>query len=121
MDSGVRTLLACLLLTLILEEAAALLFRVRGKKNLLLVAAVNVLTNPPAVLLTMFFSPASYPWKIFWVLGLEGAVVVLEGLIYSRCGDGFPHPYRSSFIFNLISYGAGTLLLKLGAAFLLKL
>ena len=47
----IRSLIVSLALTLMLELGFALILGVRGRRNLALVALVNVLTNPPVVLL----------------------------------------------------------------------
>ena len=58
MDRLLTALLVSLLLTLLLECAFAFVAGARTPRRLLLVALVNVLTNPPVVLLcTLFPSP----------------------------------------------------------------
>ena len=51
----IRSLIVSLALTLMLELGFALILGVRGRRNLALVALVNVLTNPPVVLLCSLF------------------------------------------------------------------
>jgi hypothetical protein len=111
-NSGVPgTLLICLALTVLLEEGAAFFFRIRGARNYLLVLLVNILTNPPAVLLAICLEPDEGIGRILFVLAVEAAVILTEGAVYRKAGEHFPHPWRCSFFFNLISYAAGTLIL----------
>ena len=102
-------LLRCLLLTLVFECGAALLLGVRDRTDLLNVALVNVMTNPPVVLcmfLTGFFfgRGARIPVEIL----LEILVVVIEGLIFKKILRYEKiRPMLLSLILNGISYGLG--------------
>ena len=112
MNPGIPgTLLSCLALTVLLEETAAFLFHIRGARNFLLVALVNVLTNPPAVLLAICLEPVEGIGRILFILAVESAVILTEGAVYRKAGENFPHPWRCSFFFNLISYAVGTMIL----------
>ena len=98
------TLGLSLFLTLILEELFAVLCKKRGKA-LLLVALVNLLTNPPLVLLWVLSG------HVRWLLLLlEAAAVEIEGFYYHRCSDQFPYPYRFSLCCNAFSFGIGLLM-----------
>lgn len=99
-----------LLLTLLLEEAFALVWGLRGRRELCLVALVNCLTNPPVVLL---YHTAVRLWRwnaIPVILALEAAAVVVEW----RCYRAFSEQVKRSFLFallvNLFSYGAGSVI-----------
>lgn len=98
-------------LTLLLELAVALLFGQR-KKALLLVALVNILTNPPVVLilnLVTMMTGNSLSWLL--IVALELAVVAVEGFIYQK-GRLLRkwNPWLFSMILNTISYLGGCLL-----------
>ncbi len=98
-------------LTLLLELSTALLFGQR-KKALLLVALVNILTNPPVVLLLNLVAIGTQghpPWLLIAVLEL-GAIAA-EGLVYqrSRLLNKW-NPWLFSLILNTISYLGGCLL-----------
>ena len=102
-------LVRCLVLTLVFECGAALLLGVREKPDLITVALVNVMTNPPAVLcmfLTGFFLGRSV--RIPVEILLEVLVVVAEGLIYKKLlkYDRI-RPMLLSLILNGVSYGLG--------------
>ena len=93
-----------LLLTLLFEELFALAWGLRGKRELGLAALVNVLTNPPVVLLcTLFPSP-------LLTAAMELAAVGVEGLVYRTCADWLRRPFLFSLAINAFSYFAGLLL-----------
>lgn len=96
-----------LLLTLVFEEGFALLWGLRGRRELGLVALMNCLTNPPVVLL---YHTAAGLWR--WNAAM--VTVVLEGLavlVEWRCCRAFSEQIKRPFLFalliNLFSYGAG--------------
>lgn len=100
-------------LTLVLELTFALLSGVRGRP-LLLVALVNLLTNPAVVFFYFLLSQRSALPRMAVQLPLEGAAILTEALCYARCsGRDFPHPWRFSLLANLFSYGTGRLLLSI--------
>lgn len=72
-----------LILTIIIEVAVAYCFRIRTVKKMLLITLVNVLTNPPAVLLHWLGNIylQSIP-DLYLQLAIEVIVVVTEALIY---------------------------------------
>ena len=97
-----------LLLTLFIEMGLAYSLRIRGK-SLLIVALVNILTNPAIVFLTWFFG-IGFPLEIL----PEICVMAIEGLIYflfnKREGYEIKRPFIYSAVFNALSYGAGIVL-----------
>ena len=71
-----------LLLTLLFEEGFALVWGLRGKRELGLVALVNVLTNPPVVLL-YYTAAGLWRWNAVPVtIALEAAAVLVEWRCY---------------------------------------
>ena len=104
MDRLLTALLVSLLLTLLLECAFALVAGARTPRRLLLVALVNVLTNPPVVMLcTLFPSP-------LLTAAMELAAVLTEGLIYRARADWLRRPFLFSLAVNAFSYLTGLLL-----------
>lgn len=97
-----------LVLTLMLELGFALLWGVE-RSDLSLVALVNVLTNPVAVLCHTW--AAIYrPTALLWVtLALELGAVGTEGYLY-RGRSQIPFPWAFSLCANLFSFTAGLLL-----------
>lgn len=101
-----------LALTLIIELGFALLCRRRGRA-LVLVALVNVLTNPLVV-------QAALLWRFYALPGYAAAVAVLEllavwveGFVYQKSRLGFSRPYVFSLAANALSFGLGLLLRRI--------
>ena len=104
MDRLLTALLVSLLLTLLLECAFAFVAGARTPRRLLLVALVNVLTNPPVVMLcTLFPSP-------LLTAAMELAAVLTEGLIYRARADWLRRPFLFSLAINAFSYLTGLLI-----------
>ena len=99
-----------LALTLVLESGFFLLTGKRNKKDLLLVALVNVMTNPAVVLLYWLGATYSGLNLIITILALEVLAVLTEGYIYKKHGQDFKRPYGFSLFANMFSYGTGALL-----------
>ncbi|MBQ2505410.1 MAG: hypothetical protein II526_03490, partial [Erysipelotrichaceae bacterium] len=76
-----------LLLTLLFEAGAALCLGMRNRKDLLLVVLVNILTNPPLVLLSNFlmYYLGIGRGQLITYLILEVLVVYIEYRIYKAC------------------------------------
>ncbi len=93
-----------LVATLIIEAGLALLLKKRGT-GLLVVLAVNLLTNPVVVLL----------WKLnpkfpLLLLSMEIGAVVIEGCCYRLFPKHFNRPFLFSFLCNLLSFLIGGIL-----------
>lgn len=98
-----------LTLTLILEVAFALAWGLR-KEKLLLVVLMNILTNPAANALYSFMTVYLH-WPMLWVtLGLECAVIAVEGLC---CRGLLKRPWLFALSINAFSYIIGLLLQQL--------
>ena len=101
------TLAVSLLLTLLFEEGFALVWGLRGKRELGLVTLVNVLTNPPVVLL---YNTAV--WLLGWnailvTVVLEAAAVIVEWICYQAYSEQVKKPFLFALLVNLFSYGVG--------------
>ena len=84
-----------LALTLVLEELFALLWGLRGRRELTVVALVNVLTNPPVVLLC-HTAVGLWGWPAASVtILLESAAVAVEWRCYRLCSDQLRVPSSS--------------------------
>lgn len=90
--------------TLLLELIVALCFGLRGRKQLILVILVNLLTNPAAVWLHSFWGIPQIP--------IELLVVIIEYYVYHsfRRERHISHPLLLSVAANGISWGTGLLL-----------
>jgi hypothetical protein len=118
MKEIIWTFAICLLLTLVLEEAVALIAGVRRKFDLAVIFFANTLTNPPVVLLGLLLpSYTDIPRPVYVIL-LEAAVFVTEALIYRKLlYTRRPNSFFMSLILNGVSFIIGTpvasLILKL--------
>lgn len=96
-----------LLLTLAFEEGFALLWGLRGKRELGLVALMNCLTNPPVVLL-YHTAAGLWRWDPFLVTAvLEGTAVLVEWRCCRAFSEQVKRPFLFALLINLFSYGAG--------------
>ena len=106
--------MVCLALTVIIEALAALVCGVRTRRGQFTVLLANIITNPlmNSILTAVSFliSPAAYYW---FLVPLEAAVVLAEGLIYKKTLQIKMNPFLLSLILNLCSYFLGTLVYKL--------
>ena len=101
------SLVMSLALTLALEELFALLWDLRGRRELGTVALVNVLTNPPVVLL-YHTAVGLLGWNAAVVTAvLETAAVLVEWRYYRLCSQQLRRPLLFALLANVFSYGAG--------------
>ena len=100
-----------LLLTLFFEVGTAWCLGMRNRKDLLLVVLVNILTNPPLVLLSNFlmYYLGIGRGQLFTYLILEVLVVYIEYRIYKACLLFEFDPFKLSLILNGISILGGLL------------
>ena len=102
-----KILAISLLLTLAFEEGFALLWGLRGRRELGLVALVNCLTNPPVVLL-YYTATGLWRWNAIPVtIVLEGLAVLVEWRCYRAYSEQVKRPFVFALLINLFSYGAG--------------
>lgn len=105
----IKSLSVSLALTLVFELAAAGLLGFRGKRDFLLVALVNVLTNPLLGLILdgIWLGLGVWP-RWYLILPLEIAVVIAEGALYrGRLEYTKMNPYVLSAVLNGISVLGG--------------
>lgn len=118
-DYLLEMFLVSLLLTIAVELAVAIVcFAIRGKNKILLVTLVNVLTNPPAVLVCWLgrrYLPnaAALPVQLL----VEIAVMTVEAWIYCSFAKKrqweIDHPVRLSVMANLCAWLFGAFLLEI--------
>lgn len=114
MKEVLLTLGICLLVTLLLEEATALILGVRRKFDLTVIFFTNTLTNPIVVLGEIVVATyTGIPLPVYIIIA-ELAVWITEGLIYRKLlyFDRF-HPFIVSLILNAVSFLIGTTLATL--------
>lgn len=98
--------------TLAIELGLAAIIGFRKAKDFLLVALVNILTNPPLVFFVVTHSFLSgEAVGLYVIIPLEILVFLLEGLIYQKrlIFQRF-NPFLISLILNATSYLGGLLL-----------
>lgn len=100
------SLAVSLVLTLALELAFALAWGLR-RRDLGLVALMNVMTNPAAVTLHFLIRYLLGWTSLWWTALLEALAVLAEGLC---CRGRVRHPWRFALLINLFSYSMGLLL-----------
>jgi len=106
----IESLIISFTLTLFIEISAGAALGVRTKRDFLLIALVNLVTNP---LLVQILNTLSYLFnrRPVWylILFLEATVVIVEGLLYrNRLNYKKINPFIFSFILNAISYFGGS-------------
>ena len=103
------SLLWALGLTLVLEEGFALLWGVRSKRDLGLVALVNCITNPLVNVLYRLGRLWGWPRGPV-VLALEVAAVLAEWLCYRKTENAVRYPLLFSLCANAFSFCCGLVL-----------
>lgn len=105
-----RILGVSLLLTLLFEEGLALLWDLRGWRELTVVALANLLTNP-AVVLLRHTAVGLWGWSALPVTAaLELAAAMTEWRCYRACSRQLARPLLFSVLANALSYGAGCII-----------
>lgn len=110
-----RIMIKCLLLTVLIELAIALLIGIVKRRDLLNVILVNVVTNPLVVSLPILFM-LLYGVRARYIvlIILELLTVIFEGFIYSKVLDYKKlNPYIISLMLNLGSYLIGEVINRL--------
>lgn len=111
MDPLVLSLIVSLLLTEALEIPFCTAAWRFGVREIGVCALVNVVTNPPVVLLHYFIkqrltASGGLGFMPLAVIGLELGAVIAEWLLYRRCTDK-KRPFLISLTANAFSYLAG--------------
>lgn len=96
----IEKLMLSLFLTLVLEGIFGICWGLRGR-DLYLLVLVNVLTNPPVVLLNACTG---------LVFPLEIGAVLVEGWLYRSMGERISFPWLFAVCVNLFSYSVGGLI-----------
>ena len=105
----ILALIESLGLTVAIEVGIGCITVKKDRKNLLLIALVNVITNP-VVVLSYWLAAAYTDWNLVVVLAaLELFAIALEGWYYGKYGRGFGRPYVFSAVANMVSFWVGAL------------
>lgn len=113
MTAMIMRMLRPLLVTLILEIFAAILWGVREKRNLLVVALVNCITNP-GLNLFLLVGGIYFPYSVvrIFLLGMELLIVLAEGCLFRSFLEKVKHPFLFSCCLNCVSFFMGGILLR---------
>ena len=106
-------LLISLGLTIVLELVFCSIFKLRGAYNLTLVVLVNIITNPPVVLLNHLLKQNTSLPSVLIVLVLEISAVLIEGLYYKLYIKDIKRPLLFSLGANAFSYFSGLLIFSI--------
>lgn len=111
MNSIVKSMIICLVCTLIIELIVAFVLSVRDKRDLLNIILVNILTNPLVVSISLYIHVCygNYYYRISMVI-LEVLVFIVEGIIYKKVLKREINPFLLSLILNASSYGLGLII-----------
>lgn len=101
-------MIRCLLLTILIELAIALILGVRDKKDVINVILVNVITNPVVVMSQiLLYLKFGYKIEMIGIIVLEILVVPIEGLIYNKV---LTYRKINPFLLSLVLNGASFLI-----------
>ena len=106
----IKTLIYCLTLTILLETLFAVFVGIRGRKNLLTVILVQVVTNPCAVLGMLWFMSHVHWYHALYELPIEALVVLTEWLIHRKFLKDIKRPFAFSLAANYFSFSFGIVL-----------
>jgi len=106
----IQPLSLSLLLTIGFESIFALLYGIHNKKDLLLLALVNMITNPPVVFIYYFIACYTEFHKLLLIILLELFAIIVEAYYIGNYGKTFRRPLFFAIGVNLFSYTCGLLL-----------
>lgn len=107
MDNIWQVLAISLFLTVIFEEMFVILLRLRDKRTLLLIALINLLTNPPAVLSYYLLKQYTNYSVLFITIVVEVVVILVEFFYIRSYGRKIKHPFWLALGINIFSYTIG--------------
>ena len=102
-----KSMAVSLLLTLVLEGLFAYVWGLRSRRELAVVALVNIMTNP-AVVLLYHTCVSLLGWSpILVTAALECSAVLAEWIAYRTCSEVLKRPFLFALLVNAFSYGVG--------------
>ncbi len=105
-----KSMVVSLLLTLVLEGLFACLWGLRSRRELTVVALVNIMTHP-AVVLLYHTCVGLFGWSAVLVTAvLECAAVVAEWVAYRACSEVLKCPFLFALLVHAFSYGVGCII-----------
>ena len=104
-------LIWALLMTVVIETAAALIIGVRDRYDFWLIVAVNMITNPTINVVAAAVNSAAHRFQPYAVAALEIAVVFAEAAVFkNRLAYKKMRPLLFSLILNAVSFSTGLIL-----------
>lgn len=104
----IRSLILNFGITLATELLVALVWKLRTPRELVAVALVNLITNPPLTMTMTWIRFSSIGLYSQWFLVFfEPIIVFLEGFLYKRALPQLSRPYLFSLVANLSSVLCG--------------
>ena len=105
LTSFLHTFALYLGLAIVLEVGCALFVGIRNINKLMIIALVQVVTNPPVNLIALYIMMHDYhTWPIWtWHIPLEIIVFIIEGAIYKKYLN-ISRPFSFSLTANYFSY-----------------
>ncbi|ABX42774.1 hypothetical protein Cphy_2413 [Lachnoclostridium phytofermentans ISDg] len=100
-------MLLSLVLTILIEVVFAFCYGVRYKKDYILIFLVNVLTNPPVVLIHTWLLVSVSFHGLLVKLPLELLVIGIEAFFYKKYAKQIQNPVLFSFMVNACSFLIG--------------
>ena len=100
-------------LTFVFELIYALCWKIWGKREILLVVLVNVITNP--IVVFSFYMNYKFQWidAVLLTVVMEVAAVVVEALLYKKYSRKITHPWWFALGINVFSYTVGEIINRL--------
>lgn len=107
MKLWIETLILSLSLSWLIETLVFLVLGIRKRKDLLLLAVLNLLTNPVTV--TIYYLQPFHFGFLSWSIQivLEILVILTEGSLLCKCMESKKNPWLASLAANGISYLCG--------------
>ena len=103
-----------LLLTIVIEVIVSYALGIRTKKDIMIIAIVNICTNPVLVYITdcvLLFSNGKIEVYNITVVIMEIIVIIIEYLLYKKyLSHKGKSPFIISLVNNMISCGIGIIL-----------
>lgn len=107
----VHILIVNLIIVFITELTPGFFLGARKTVKIITVALVNIITNPLAVVFSLWLTISFYQFRTIGILLAEIIIVFAEGFMYKKF-DTFStkNPYSISLLLNITSYSAGEII-----------
>jgi hypothetical protein len=110
MNDLLQVMLISLGLTVVLEVIFVLALKNRDIRLLVLIVLINILTNPPTVLIYTLLTQYGNFSPLYITLGLEMLVIFVEYRYLKSYRENMKYPLWLSIGMNVFSYTAGRII-----------